>query len=88
MGVDHKKGDIVKTKINGEVVNCVVLSDYMTQLEIEPDDYYLDYLGGSVTKDDGYKICLWSWEKCIFFSGGFYALIGDQKVHVEFDEIW
>ncbi len=87
MTTDHKKGDIVKTRIDGEIVNCVVLSDYMTQLEIEPDDYYLNAIGITDIKFN-FKICLWRSGKYTFSIVHFLVLIGDQKVYVEYDEIW
>lgn len=86
MGVDHKKGDVVKAKINREIVNCIVISDLLTHFEIGPNDYYLDYLSNH--RANGYKICLWEAEQCTFFADGFCVLIGDQKVYVEHDEIW
>ena len=88
MGVDHKKGDVVKIRISGEIVNCIVISDLMTEFEIGYNDYFLGIIDIEDFELSGYKICLWKSEKCMFASIHFIVLIGDHKVYVEHDEIW
>ncbi len=84
MGVEHRKGDVVGIKINGKIVNSIILNDYMQDFEINPGDLYL----GDLSADKGYIIYTWPPMMPHTLYDYFYVLIGDQKVYVEYNEIW